>query len=51
MVEPPTLNHMHCWRTLQSEKPPPPKKKTYELRIKAVNTFDKNVNKLCKDKL
>lgn len=26
-------------------------KKTYELRIKAVNTFDKNLNKLCKDKL
>lgn len=45
MVEPPTLNHMHCWRTLQSEKKP------YELRIKAVNTFDKNLNKLCKDKL
>lgn len=48
MVEPPTLNHMHCWRTLQSEKTP---KKTYELRIKAINTFDKNLNKLCKDKL
>lgn len=50
MVEPPTLNHMHCWRNLQSEKKKTPKK-TYELRIKAVNTFDKNVNKLCKDKL